>query len=66
MPVTAGCATPPLLSEDEVVRQIKAAPVKGYTLHVVTAAETIQAIGTVDDGLKEAVVDAWGHQPVAE
>lgn len=40
--------------------QIGESPVKGYTLRVEIIAQTIQALGTTDNGDIPAVTDAWG------
>lgn len=40
--------------------QTAPAPESGYTLHVEIVAQTIQALGTTDNGNIPAVTDAWG------
>ncbi len=63
--ITGGEAAPMLLTENEKLCQIKAAPRKGFHLHVLAAAETIQAIGTTDVNHVPAVAEAWGLHPAA-
>ncbi len=63
--VIGGQETPPLLSGAYQIVQIKAAPQEGYTLKVMVAVETIQAIGSIYENQTAAVVDAWGQQPAA-
>ena len=43
-------------------KPLKDAPEEDYTLSVEIIAQTIQALGTTDDGSKSAVQDAWGAQ----
>lgn len=50
-------ATKPLIKQ---CRQMKAAPVDGYALHVEIIAQTIQAVGYTDDKNIPAVQAAWG------
>ena len=49
--------TPILITE---CYQVGEPPVPGYTLHVEIFAQTIQAVGTTDEGDVPAVTNAWG------
>ncbi|NLT10128.1 MAG: hypothetical protein GXY08_11595 [Ruminococcus sp.] len=60
--VQSGGTTAPLIGQTQKLSQIKAAP-EGCTMHVEVITETIQALGSTDDGSKTAVMDAWGTQP---
>ena len=44
----------------EELRELKDAPKDGYKLHVEIISQTIQALGSTDDGGTPAVTDAWG------
>lgn len=46
----------------ESCQPLKEAPEEDYTLSVEIIAQTIQALGTTDDGSKSALQDAWGTQ----
>lgn len=55
-PVQSGGSTKVLITECSPIDQ---APESGYTLSVEIMAQTIQALGTTDDGEIPAVQDAW-------
>lgn len=56
-PVQSGGSTAVLIKECSPIDQ---APESGYTLSVEIMTQTIQALGTKDDGEIPAVQDAWG------
>ena len=56
-PVPSGESTEVLIKECSPIAQ---APESGYTLSVEIMTQTIQALGTTDDGEIPAVQDAWG------
>lgn len=56
-PVPSGGSTEVLIKECSPIAQ---APESGYTLSVEIMTQTIQALGTTDDGEIPAVQDAWG------
>lgn len=58
----SGQTTYPLIREDQKLKQLADPPEAGYSMHVEIAAESVQAAGTTDAGVK-AVTDAWGFDP---
>ena len=58
----SGQTTYPLIREDQKLKHLADPPEAGYSMHVEIAAESVQAAGTTDAGVK-AVTDAWGFDP---
>ena len=58
--VPSGETTDPLVT---TCTPLKAAPENGYSLSVDILTQTVQALGTTDDGTESAVQDAWGTTP---
>jgi hypothetical protein len=63
--IAGGETTPPLIGENQKLKQIKASPNANYSMHVEVVAETIQAIGTTESGIT-ARNDAWSAESQAE